>query len=221
MQRLEIDRARQSWLIPMGLVALTLIPTLAGLTRLSELAGGPRSLPTDDRFFASPAPVVLHIVAVSLYGLLGALQFSPGLRRRYGAWHRASGVLLILCGLVTAATGLWMTQIYARLPTDSALLHTVRLAVGVGMIAALSLGVAALRRRDFPAHGVWMTRAYALALGAGTQVFTQAPWLILVGPLNPTSRAVTMTAGWLINIVVAELFIAARRRARSRRPNRK
>ena len=45
MQRLEIDRARQSWLIPMGLVALTLIPTLAGLTRLSELAGGPRSLP--------------------------------------------------------------------------------------------------------------------------------------------------------------------------------
>ncbi|MEO0561544.1 MAG: hypothetical protein AAF125_05500, partial [Chloroflexota bacterium] len=52
-------------------------------------------------------------------------------------------------------------------------------------------------------------RAYALAMGAGTQVFTHMPWFILHGTATPDelSRAIMMGAGWLINIVIAEWVI--------------
>jgi uncharacterized membrane protein YozB (DUF420 family) len=40
------------------------------------------------------------------------------------------------------------------------------------MGACVLLGLAAIRRRNIAAHAAWMTRAYALALGVGTQAFT-------------------------------------------------
>ena len=43
------------------------------------------------RFVASPIPVLLHIASVTIYSLLGAFQFSAGLRRRWPGWHRAEG----------------------------------------------------------------------------------------------------------------------------------
>ena len=93
-----------------------------------------------------------------------------------------------------------------------------RLAVGLGMIASILLALLAVRRRDFAVHGAWMIRAYALGMGAGTQVFTQLPWMLLVGPLDPASKAALMAAGWLINIAVAEAVIARSRRPRPGRP---
>jgi uncharacterized membrane protein len=43
------------------------------------------------------------------------------------------------------------------------------------MVLSIGLGIHAIRRRDFKAHGAWMTRAYAIGLGAGTQVLTHLP----------------------------------------------
>jgi hypothetical protein len=51
-----------------------------------------------------------------------------------------------------------------------------------------------------------MTRAYAIALGAGTQVFTILPWVVIFGPIGAADelpRTVLMTAGWVINLGVA------------------
>jgi hypothetical protein len=52
-----------------------------------------------------------------------------------------------------------------------------------------------------------MMRAYAIGLGAGTQVLTHLPWFILVGKPGESSRAVLMGAGWVINLFVAEWII--------------
>jgi hypothetical protein len=53
-----------------------------------------------------------------------------------------------------------------------------------------------------------MIRAYAIGLGAGTQVLTHLPWFLLVD-LKPgyLPRAVMMGLGWIINITVAENVI--------------
>ena len=56
-------------------------------------------------------------------------------------------------------------------------------------------------------------RAYAIGLGAGTQVLTHLPWFILVGKPGESSRAVLMAAGWVINLAVAD-WISRRRPAR-------
>jgi hypothetical protein len=57
-----------------------------------------------------------------------------------------------------------------------------------------------------------MIRAYALGMGAGTQVFTHLPWFLLVGTPRGLARDSLMAAGWLINVFVAERVVRRPRR---------
>lgn len=96
------------WLVPCSLIVLSLVPVMAGVSRIAGLAAGGQGAPLDARFFVSPAPVVIHIVAASVFCLLGAFQFATGIRKRHPRWHRIAGRLLVPCGLVAAhgrATG--------------------------------------------------------------------------------------------------------------------
>jgi hypothetical protein len=65
-----------------------------------------------------------------------------------------------------------------------------------------------------------MTRAYALALGAGTQVFTLGIGEGVFGT-SALTKDLSLGAGWLINLAVAEYVIArSRRRSPQRLPTR-
>jgi hypothetical protein len=212
-------RGGSSWRVPLALVVLSLIPVIAGSLRLLDIAGGPQLLPTNPRIDASPAPVVVHVLAAALYALLGAFQFSARLRRRRPGWHRKSGRILVGAGLLVAGSGLWMTLFYAGAPGGD-LLWGIRLVVGSAMAAFIVLGFTAIRRRDISTHRAWMVRAYALAVGAGTQVFTQGVGEALF-VISDLSTAVSVGSGWVINAVVAEWVIwrpsiRRARRARTR-----
>jgi uncharacterized membrane protein len=204
---------RADWLVPAGLILLSLVPAIAGAARLSSLAAGGEITPENARFFAKPLPVVLHVLAVIPYSMLGALQFSSGFRRRHRVWHRAVGKLLVVCGLVAAFSGLWMAHFYPWPAVDGQAVYMERLIFGTAMVVSIVLAVDSIRRRDFASHGAWMIRGYAIGLGAGTQVLTHLPWFILVGKPNVTSRAVLMGAGWVINVIVAEWVIRRGERA--------
>jgi uncharacterized membrane protein len=196
------------------LLALSLVPVMAGSLRLVELGSGAQITPENARFFAAPWPVVLHIVSVTLYCVLGAFQFAPGLRRRNPSWHRAAGRVLVPCGLVVALTALWMTQFYPSITYDGAALYAIRLLVGAAMAVSLCLGLAAVLRRDIAHHRAWMMRAYALGLGAGTQVLTHLPWYLFPSVQGELARTLFMAAGWAINLAVAEWLLWRQRRSR-------
>ncbi len=206
---------RSDWLVPTLLILLSLVPALAGTARLAELASHVPVTKANARFFAQPLPVVLHILSVIPYSMIGAFQFSAGFRRRNRRWHRAAGRVLGVCGLIAALTGLWMAQFYPWPEGDGVGVYVERLIFGAGMLVSMVLGLDAVRRRDFASHGAWMTRAYAIGLGAGTQVLTHLPWFILVGKPDESARTVLMGAGWVINVVVAEWVI---RRGNARLP---
>jgi hypothetical protein len=72
---------------------------------------------------------------------------------------------------------------------------------------AITLGIAAIWQKNFVSHGNWMIRAYALAMGAGTQVFTHIPSLIFPSLEGETNRSIAMILGWVINMVAAEWII--------------
>ena len=216
-------RGGSSWPVPLALMVLSLIPVIAGSLRLLDIAGGPQLLPTNPRIDASPAPLVVHVLAAAFYAFLGAFQFSARLRRRRPGWHRKSGRILVGAGLVVAGSGLWMTLFYVGAPGGD-LLWAIRLLVGSAMAAFIVLGFAAIRRRDVAAHRAWMVRAYALAVGAGTQALTQGIGEALFGT-SDLSTAISVGSGWVINAVVAEWVIRrpsvrpagrARRAARAR-----
>jgi uncharacterized membrane protein len=181
------------------------------LLRLLELAGGPVLLPRNPRIDASPAPVVVHVVAVAVFALLGAFQFSSRLRRHRPGWHRRAGRLLVATCLLVAGSGLWMTLFYARAPGGTPL-WTVRLLVASALAASIVAAFTAIRHRDISTHRAWMIRAFALATGAGTQVFTQGIGDAVFG-VGDLSRGLSVTSGWIINLAIAEWII--------RRPSRR
>ena len=208
-------RRGPSWAVPAALILLSLVPVIAGASRMTELAGGAAVTPQNARFFASPVPVLVHIVSVTMYSLLGAFQFVPALRGRRG-WHRIAGGILIPAGLFAALSGLWMSAFYPLPDGDTDV--PVRLLFGAAILVSIVLGVIALKNRDFVRHGAWMTRGYAIGVAAGTQALVILTWLLLFGPPDELTRALLMTAAWVINLAVAEYVIHRRAQRSSRAP---
>ena len=213
------QRSRGVWLIPVGLILLTLIPIASGSLRLTQLGGGPELIPAAARFTGSPVPVILHIVSATLFSVVGAFQFLPALRRGKHSWHKMAGRVLLPAGFVLALSGLWMATLYPHPVGDGPALLVIRVAFGTYMLACLVLAVRALVQRRYVAHGAWMTRAYALGIAAGTQALALIPGSILFGSTNEISRAVAIGAAWVINLSVAEYVIWRRTlRAATKRP---
>jgi drug/metabolite transporter superfamily protein YnfA len=196
--------------VPLGLILLSFIPIVSGSLRLTQLGGGPEIIPEASRFTVFPWPVVVHIVSATLFSIVGAFQFVPALRRGRRSWHKAAGRMLLPAGFLVALSGLWMAA-FSELPVgDGPLLLVIRLGFGTYMLVCLSLAVRALVRRQFSTHGAWMTRAYAIAVAAGTQAIFLIPVSVILGSTHELGRALTMGAAWAVNLAVAELVIRRR-----------
>jgi uncharacterized membrane protein YozB (DUF420 family) len=152
----------------------------------------------------------VHIVTAAVFAVLGAFQFAAGFRRRRPGWHRAAGRLLVACGLLVGLAGLWLTLFYPRGQNVGDLLTAFRLFFGCAMLVSIVLGFTAIRRGNVRGHRAWMMRAYAIGLGAGTQMFTGLFASFLVSPPTELSRALQDGAGWAINLAVAEWAIRRR-----------
>jgi uncharacterized membrane protein len=202
-------------LVPASLVALSLIPVVAGTLRIVQLAGGPQLLPADSRFDVFPVALVVHIVGAATYAVVGVLQFAPRFRRRHWTWHRRAGRVLAVAGLLVAGSALWLTLAYSPKPGTGDLLYALRLIFASSMAGCLVLGVTAARRRDIPAHRAWMVRGYAIGLAAGTQAFTEGIGGAVWGS-GVLRDDLAKGAGWVINLAGAEWAI--RRPGRQRRP---
>jgi uncharacterized membrane protein len=203
-------KARSAKWLMFALLLLSALPLTFGVVRLVQLVGGAEITPTNARFFASPLPVVVHIVSAGVYAILGAFQFAPAFRRRRPGWHRLTGRLVVLCGLLVGLSGLWMTLFYPWPAGDGALLYALRLVFSSAMVVSIVLGFTTIRRGDVIGHRAWMTRGYAIGLGAATQMLTLRAAGIIAGPPGELSRALLMGAGWLINLAVAEWAIRNR-----------
>jgi uncharacterized membrane protein len=210
-----MTRHASSWRVPAALVALGLVPVIAGSLRLVELSGGTGAMPSDARYTASPLPVVIHIVCGTVFAVLGAFQFSPHLRRRRPGWHRGAGRVLVVAGLGVALSALWLNQFFPRAGAAREVLYPLRVVFGVAMVLTIVLGFVAARRRDIAAHRAWMIRSYAIGLVAGTQVLTLGFGELVLGT-GDLATALLMGAAWAINLAVAERQI--RRRPRGRTP---
>ena len=197
----------RGWSIPAGLLFLSIIPVGAGLLRLTEIASNAAVTPDNARFLAAQLPTWAHITGGSLLLVLGAFQFSAPLRQRNPRWHRWSGRVAVVAGIVSAIAGVWMTATFPDEPGNPAHLYGFRMTFGLGWAACLALGLRAALRRDIPSHRAWMLRGYAIALGAGTTVLTFGFWLLIGGSDSALVTTWSITAAWVLNLAIAELII--------------
>ena len=198
---------RPDWPIVTALILISIIPMLGGIARLVAL-GGQADTPENARFLSAPMPIVIHVFTSVVFCILGAFQFAPRFRQRHPQWHRMAGRWLMVAGLASGLSGIWMTVAYT-IPTalQGPLLYIVRLLVGAGMTVSIVLAWNTIRRRNVAGHRAWIMRAYALGQGAGTQPIVILPYMALFGQPDQLTRDVLMTAAWVINLLIVEWIL--------------
>jgi uncharacterized membrane protein len=205
----------KAWLAPTGLLLLALMPILTGALSLLAVGEGLVTgaiAPDTGNYVANPVPIVLHIVAGSLFNLLGVFQFVPAIRRNWPVWHRWSGRVFITVGLVTAAGAIWMNQFFPAF--GGWLKYSSNLLFGVALAAALVIAYRAIRRRDIATHRAWMMRAYAIGLGVATQRLLVIPYAAATMSVPPDPwLGLLLWAGWLLNLMVVETILRSGRKA--------
>jgi len=202
--------SRTEWTILAVVMVYTFIPSVGGLIRVLELAGGPAIAPENPRASAAPVPIVLHILSSVVFCLLGAIQFLPSVRRHHPATHRGFGRLVAAAGCLCAGSGLWMTHVYS-FPADlqGSLLYWARIVLGGLLIGFIVRAVTAIGSGNVPGHRAAMLRAYAIGQGASTQTFLGIGWIIISGTeLSGPARDGMMVLAWALNLVVAERVIS-------------
>ncbi len=200
---------KREWTILFSIVVYSLIPVIGGLIRLLELAGGPALAPVNPRALADRLPVIIHILGSIIFCVGGAIQFLPSMRFHHPFAHRAIGRVLVIAGIASAGSGLWMTFTYAFPEAlQGSLLFSVRIFLGILMIGLIVWAVAAIRAGNVYSHGASMLRAYAIGQGASTQALFGIGWIIILGT-EPTGllRDGFMVVCWLLNMLAAEILI--------------
>jgi uncharacterized membrane protein len=164
----------------------------------------------DDLFAHYPVLTLIHIVPGLLFMVLGPLQFNPTIRSRHLQWHRWSGRVFVVCGLVIGISALVMSF---GMPAIGGVNQAAATTLfGTFFLFALCKAFWHIRRREIALHREWMIRAFAVGLA----VATIRP---IMGVFFATSRLSGLTPheffgiafwiGFVLHLIVAEAWIHA------------
>jgi Predicted membrane protein (DUF2306) len=183
----------------------TLIPIVSAPIRMFQVLTD--QLPADAiKFNAVPWGLFLHSLGGMIFGLLGPVQFSRAVKNRFGKFHRLSGRIFVVAGMML---GLSALRLLIEFPHSSTwVLITARAVAGLGLMATLTLAILAVIKRDIAKHRNWMIRAYAIGMGAATIAFIQLPIFLIRGKaLEGYIADGAFVMSWVINLTIAELVI--------------
>lgn len=209
-------RLRTELGLPALLLLLGGVAVLSALARLvwmhEHLTHGIHPPTGEAPYVEQPGLALLHLLPGIAFMILGPLQFMPRMRRRWPRVHRVSGRVFVLCGYCTGITGLVMAAAWPGM--GSVLVSAFFVVVGVVQCAALTLGMAAILRRELPAHRAWMMRAYGVGLSVASMRVALA-LMTLAFDLEPTEALVvpTVFSTLLVHVVLVELVLARGRKA--------
>lgn len=192
-------------------VALTLA-TLVGVLAVAQYANYDPA--TDTRttvnFATHPFAIVLHAVGASFAPLLGLLQWSTRLRRRYPALHRWLGRAYLVGGVAIGGSAAFWLSFFAY---GGPVVRAGMSVVAVIWMASSAMAFAAIRSGDVAAHRRWMMRSVALALG-GVTLRIYLPLLAVAGVDFLTAYRMAAWGSWLPNLAIAEVLLLRERRRR-------
>jgi uncharacterized membrane protein len=156
-----------------------------------------------------PYGLQVHIAASAVAMILGAFQFLKPLRQKAPAIHRWMGRGYILACVVGGAAG----GVIALSSTAGPIAGWGFFLLAVLWVPFTLLAWVSAMRRDFVAHERWMIRSFALTLAAVTLRLYLPMVAILDMEFLPAYRAIAWLA-WVPNLIVAEIWIAMRKRPR-------
>jgi uncharacterized membrane protein len=192
---------------------LHLVPVLVRGYRPTAVSSNPAAAQfasLDDLFAHYPILTLVHIVPGLFFMILGPLQFSSTIRARNLRWHRLSGRIFIICGVVIGLSALVMSFAMPSIGGFNQAAATTLFAAF--FLFALCKGYWHIRRREIALHREWMIRAFSVGLA----VATIRP---IIGMFFATSRFSGLTPheffgvgfwiGFVLHLIAAEAWIHA------------
>jgi hypothetical protein len=200
---------RKEWFIITSLFLFSFIPTFGGLVRILDLTTKSNFIPINSRALAAPIPIIIHIITSFIFCIFGIIQFIHTIRKKYPSLHKKVGIIVILSGLVSATTAMWMTHNYT-FPhgLQGSLLYWSRFFFSLAMIALIVFSVMNLINGRFKKHGNNLLRAYSIGQGASTQTVLGISWMLIYkAQAQGTQRDFLMLFAWVINFLIIETYI--------------
>lgn len=160
--------------------------------------------------FPSPLGLQIHIAASGVAMLVGAFQFNRSLRTRAPTVHRWTGRTYAVACIVGGLSG----GAIALFSSSGPVAGWGFFILAVLWVPFTAMGWISATKRDFPAHERWMIRSFALTFGAVTLRLYLPIGAMTVG--FETAYPIIAWIAWVPNLIVAEMWIASRRRLRPR-----
>ena len=164
----------------------------------------------DDLFARYPILTLVHIVPGLLFMILGPLQFNPTIRARNLRWHRLSGRVFVVCGLVVGISALAMSF---GMPAIGGVNQAAATTVfGTFFLFALCRAFWHIRRGEVALHREWMIRAFAIGLAVATirpiigMFFATSPF---TGLTPREFFGIAFWIGFVVHLIAAETWIHA------------
>src|ERR1700730_17636231 len=162
----------------------------------------------DDLFAHYPILTLVHIVPGLLFMVLGPLQFSSTIRVRHLRWHRWSGRIFVICGVVIGISALVMSFGMPAIGGINQAAATTLFAAF--FLFALCKAFWHIRRREIALHREWIMCAFSVGLA----VASIRP---IIGIFFATSRFSGLTPheffgiafwiGFVLHLMAAEAWI--------------
>lgn len=196
---------KRNWGTTIGLLALGSISILFGVLQITFLTLGDAANEhgiVEPHYRVMPVPILVHILTGSLFNLTSPFQFAPIVRRRWPKFHRAMGRILLVCGFLIGASGIWMNVVYPDYGGTAK--YAGILTMSIIMILATPIAVLYARIGKISEHTLWMKIAVAITLSPATQRLFLIPILLIFGE-DIMSHALiggSIWAGMIINLGV-------------------
>jgi uncharacterized membrane protein len=164
--------------------------------------------PYNPGFRQFPWITAFHVILGGIYLALAPFQFVQHIRRRWLAYHRWAGRLLVTIGVIVGITALFMGFVFPMSGWPESVVIGI---FGALYLVALVLGFVHVRAGRITLHREWMLRAFAIGLSIATMRIFFIPALILVG--NPTDAQIAFLSvgsfmiAFTLHTAVAELWI--------------
>lgn len=142
----------------------------------------------------------VHALAGGVVLIAGIAQLNSALRRRMMAAHRWVGRIYVICALVASIAAVANAAFFDV--SRAAQLSFATL--GATWFATTAIGWRMIRARDVARHREWMLRSFSLSLF----FVTFSIWVpLLAGSGTGGGYAMAVTLSWVLNLMVAEIWI--------------